>query len=233
MRRSEIDSLIDKAKIAFERHAIRLPPFGYWSAADWQIKGAECQEIRDCHLGWDVTDFGSGDFAQTGLTVFTVRNGTPNHHAAFARYARTVYCEKLLIAEENQVTPMHCHHHKQEDIICRAGGNLVVQLYNRALDGRLDTTDVTVSLDGVAHQVTAGHCFILHPGESIRLTPQLYHRFYGEPGTGPCIAGEVSTVNDDAGDNIFLEDLPRFPAIIEDAPRRHLLCTEYDRTDPL
>jgi D-lyxose ketol-isomerase len=37
----------------------------------------------------------------------------------------------------------------------------------------------------------------------------------------------VSTVNDDAHDNRFLEELPRFPGIEEDAAPVRLLCTEY------
>jgi D-lyxose ketol-isomerase len=33
-------------------------------------------------------------------------------------------------------------------------------------------------------------------------------------------------VNDDASDNLFLDALARFPAIVEDAPPTHLLCNE-------
>ena len=66
---------------------------------------------------------------------------------------------------------------------------------------------------------------ILDPGQSITLPPFMYHDFYGRGGT--TLAGEVSRVNDDANDNRFLEPLPRFPAIEEDAEPLHLLCTEY------
>jgi D-lyxose ketol-isomerase len=116
---------------------------------------------------------------------------------------------------------------KQEDIICRSGGNLVCQVYNRSRDGKLADTDVTVSLDGVEHKVPAGHSFVLHPGESIRLMPLVYHEFYAERGTGTCVIGEVSTVNDDANDNFFLDAPSRFPTIDEDEKPLHLLCTEY------
>jgi D-lyxose ketol-isomerase len=122
---------------------------------------------------------------------------------------------------------MHCHIRKQEDIICRAGGNLVCQVYNRAEDGGLAGSDVTLSLDGVSHRVAAGHRFVLHPGESIRLTPQIYHEFYAERGTGTSIVGEVSTVNDDIRDNVFLNAPARFPTIVEDETRHCVLCTEY------
>jgi D-lyxose ketol-isomerase len=62
MKRSEINALIDDAITLLHDHQVRLPPFAYWSPAQWAEKGPECDEIRHCKLGWDITDFGSGDF---------------------------------------------------------------------------------------------------------------------------------------------------------------------------
>jgi D-lyxose ketol-isomerase len=62
---------------------------------------------------------------------------------------------------------------------------------------------------------------------SITLTPHLYHEFWAQPGTGTSIAGEVSSVNDDETDNVFLDGCGRFPSIEEDVPATHKLCTEY------
>jgi len=222
MKRSEINAAIERAKAVLRQHDFHLPPFASWTPEEWRAKGAECDEIRACKLGWDVTDFAAGDFARVGLTAFTIRNGGDGE-----RYRRTVYCEKAMIVGEGQRTPMHCHAVKQEDIICRAGGNLVCQVFNRRAHGGLDDSDVSVSLDGVATRVAAGHSFVLRPGESIRLTPSLYHEFYAEPGSGVAIIGEVSSVNDDATDNHFLAAPGRFAAIVEDEPPQHLLCTEY------
>lgn len=224
MRRSQINTLIRDAIETCHAHGIRLPPFAYWSAADWATKGAECDEIRTCGLGWDVTDFGSGEFERIGLVALTLRNG----HKGVAAYKPTIYCEKLLVVQEGQTTPMHCHLRKQEDIICRAGGNLVCRVYDRAADGGLSIGDVTLSLDGVRRTVGRGHRFVLEPGQSIRLTPSVYHEFFAEHGHGTALVGEVSTVNDDVGDNVFLGGLPRFPAVEEDEPPAYLLCTEYD-----
>lgn len=230
MKRSQIDQLIEEAKSLLHNNCIKLPPFAYWSPADWKQKGAECDEIRQCKLGWDITDFGSGEFEKVGLVVFTVRNG----HRTQAPYTAKTYCEKILIVREDQRTPMHDHAFKQEDIICRCGGNLVCQVYNKTPDGKLADTDVEVSLDGVRHRVKAGHTFTLKPGESITLTPLLWHEFWGERGTGTSIVGEVSKTNDDATDlsagqagNFFLAKIGRFPEIEEDVPPVHLLCTEY------
>jgi D-lyxose ketol-isomerase len=223
MKRSEINALIDDAITLLHEHQVTLPPFGYWTPADWARKGHECDEIRHCKLGWDITDFGSGDFRNTGLVVFTVRNG----HHKLAPYATKKYAEKILIVRENQHTPMHHHVLKSEDIICRGGGNLLIKVYNRAPAGGLARSEVNVSLDGVRHRVEPGHVFRLEPGESITLTPFLYHEFWAAPGTGTSLCWEVSSVNDDDTDNAFLEKIGRFPSIDEDVPSTHKLCTEY------
>jgi hypothetical protein len=178
-------------------------------------------EIRVAGLGWDVTDFGRGDFAKCGLTLFTVRNGRhdePNSKP---------YCEKIMLVREDQLTPMHFHWKKTEDIINRGGGNLVVKVYMASKDERLDDATVTISADGKRLQLPAAGELVLRPGESVTLTPYLYHAFWGQPGHGMVLVGEVSTVNDDAHDNRFLDGLPRYPGIEEDAPPLRLLCTEY------
>lgn len=223
MKRSQVNALIDAAISQLHAHDIKLPPFAYWTPAEWRNKGAECDEIRQCKLGWDITDFGSGDFDKVGLVVFTVRNG----HHEIAPYNRKKYAEKTLIVRENQHTPMHHHMQKSEDIICKCGGNLMIRLYNRAPDGGLHNTAVKVSLDGVRYRVEAGHTFRLTPGMSITLTPFLYHEFWAEEGQGTAIVGEVSSVNDDERDNAFFGKVGRFPEVTEDVAATHLLCTEY------
>lgn len=223
MKRSEIDSLIDDAITILHEHEFRLPPFAYWTSDEWARKGPECDEIRQCKLGWDITDFGTGRFDEVGLVVFTIRNG----HHQIAPYTAKRYAEKILIVREDQRTPMHCHSLKTEDIICRSGGNLLCKVYNRSPDGSWADTPVEVNLDGVRHRVLAGHTFTIEPGGSITLTPNIYHEFWAQKGTGTAIVGEVSSVNDDTIDNVFFEQLGRFPAIVEDGPSRHKLCTEY------
>jgi D-lyxose ketol-isomerase len=223
MKRSQINQLIEETKSLLHKHGIQLPPFAHWSPADWKKKGPECDEIRQCKLGWDITDFGLGKFDELGLVIFTVRNG----HRTLAPYTAKTYCEKILIVREDQRTPMHYHVFKEEDIISRCGGNLVCQVYHKSPEGKLADTEVEVSLDGVRHRVKAGHKFVLKPGESITLTPLLWHEFWAERGTGTAIVGEVSKVNDDATDNFFLSKIGRFPKIEEDVPPVHFLCTEY------
>jgi D-lyxose ketol-isomerase len=223
MKRSRINALIDDAIALLHEHQVRLPHFAYWTPTQCNAKGPEYDEIRQCKLGWDITDFGSGDFDRIGLVVFTLRNG----HHRIEPYARKKYAEKLLIIRENQHTPMHCHALKTEDIICKSGGSLLIKVNNRAPEGALANTDVQVSLDGERHCVKAGHVFRLSPGSSITLTPHLLHEFWAEQGTGTSIVGEVSSVNDDDTDNFFVKTVGRFPTIVEDVPSTHRLCTEY------
>ena len=90
-----------------------------------------------------------------------------------------LYCEKLMVVEVDQVTPMHFHWNKVEDIINRGGGKLDIQLYNATADEGLADSAVVASLDGVKREVKAGDIVRLGPGESITLTPRLYHEFWG------------------------------------------------------
>ncbi len=123
LKRSVINTAIEQAKEAFARFHIALPPWALWTVEDWRDKGHEFDEIRQCMLGWDVTDFGSGRFEQIGRTLVTLRNGT----SRFPGFAKT-YAEKLLFDPEGQRAPAHFHRSKMEDICCRAGGNVLVQL---------------------------------------------------------------------------------------------------------
>jgi len=225
MKRSEVNEILAWAKKVLVKHQIVLPPFGYWSPEDWVSKGPECDEIRECGLGWDITDFGLGDFRHYGLTLFTCRNGHPTSQ----RWPKP-YCEKLMITLPGQRTPMHFHSEKTEDIIVRAGGNLLIDLRrSRGQENHLpgDTDEAQVSMDGVTRIISAGETLILHPGESITLPPYLYHEFWAEEDGSACVIGEVSAVNDDVNDNFFLQEVGRFPEIKEDTSPLHHLCTEY------
>jgi len=224
MKRSEINAIIHRARDFLTEHRFHLPPFAEWTPEEWQRKGPEVREIVENHLGWDITDFGSADFPRRGLFLFTVRNGEA---ANLQTLQGKIYAEKIMIVEVDQVTPLHFHWRKTEDIINRGGGRLVVQLYPSTPDEQLASTDVTVSLDGERRRVPAGGKVVLHPGESITLTPRLYHAFWGEGSR--VLVGEVSLVNDDRTDNRFFETVGRFPGIVEDEPPLRLLTVDYPK----
>jgi D-lyxose ketol-isomerase len=222
MKRSEINQLISESIIFFNQMKFKLPPWAFWKPQEWRGKYDTCSEIVDNMLGWDLTDFGSGDFTKRGLILFTIRNGNQKKD-------KKTYAEKAMIVGENQETPMHFHWSKMEDIINRGGGNLVIELYNSVDNEDYSGEDIHVKVDGILRTVKPGGKVILTPGESICLEQGIYHRFYGEPGRGKVLVGEVSAVNDDNTDNRFYEPVGRFPEITEDEKPLHLLVSDYKR----
>jgi len=224
MKRSEINAIIQEADAFMKAQGFYLPPFAYWTPDDWRSKGEEVREIVDNQLGWDITDFGVGNYEKFGLFLFTIRNGSVEN---LRTGQGKTYAEKVLICEVDQVTPMHFHWHKVEDIINRGGGRLAIKLYNSTEDEKLADTAVNVSMDGVHYTFEAGHTVIMDPGQSITLPNYLYHEFWAVD--SKVLVGEVSKVNDDANDNRFLEPLGRFPEIEEDVSPLHLLVGDYSQ----
>jgi D-lyxose ketol-isomerase len=224
MKRSEINAIMLAADKFIRSQGFHLPPFAYWTPEDWQSKGAEVEEIVTTHLGWDITDFGSGNFQQCGLFLFTLRNGKPSN---WDTRSGKLYAEKIMVVEDGQITPMHFHWTKMEDIINRGGGKLVIQLFNATANEELDNINtLQVSIDSSRKTLTPGEIVSLAPGESITLAPYCYHAFWGE---GRVLVGEVSLINDDSSDNRFHQAHGRYPDIIEDVPPLHLLCTDYEK----
>jgi len=224
MKRSEINAALKEMEAFIQEYRFALPPFCHFTPEQWKEKGHDYDEVRDNMLGWDITDYGLGNFAEVGFSLITLRNG---NLARKDKYAKT-YAEKLLYLREGQYSPMHFHWSKMEDIINRGGGNVLIRVYNSTPDEELDKEGgVPVYLDGRQMAVPAGTRVMLSPGESISIQPYMYHDFEVEEGTGPVLLGEVSQCNDDNTDNRFYEPVGRFPAIEEDEPPYRLLCNEY------
>lgn len=221
MRRSEINHIIRQADGFIRSFGYKLPPFAYWSAqllVDRRPKG-----IVDARLGWDITDYGQGRFDQLGLFLFTIRNGSP---ADLARGRGMLYAEKIMISRKDQLSPMHRHVIKAEDIVNRGGGKLVLELFNSTDNGEIDRHgEVVVPTDGVLQTLPAGGLLKLDPGESVTLLPGIWHAFWAED--KDVLIGEVSTVNDDQSDNIFAEPIDRFSIVEEDEEPLHLLVSDY------
>ena len=222
MKRSEINRAVEWAKELLQKNNIRLPRYAYWDLEKWAENKDKLDTIRRVMLGWDITDFGTGNFDEIGGVFYTVRNGDMNDASV-----GVPYCEKYILMKEGQRLPKHYHVFKTEDIINRAGGVLAVWLWNTDEQGRQLDTDVKVYMDGIAHTFKAGEEILVYPGDSISLTPHMAHIFGPKEGYGALIAGEVSRVNDDNTDNYFLDSTARFAEIEEDEGVLHPLCNEY------
>jgi D-lyxose ketol-isomerase len=162
---------------------------------------------------WDVTGFNLGDFDRYGLVLVNLAE-LPE------------YCEKLMFAKANQLTIMHCHKKKQEDIICRAG-TFAIRLAAR--DDRWNVNrngaEVRVLLNREEKMVPSNGVLYLRAGERITLYPGVYHEFW--PVSDYAIIGEVSTANDDQHDNFFENpDVGRYEPIEEDVPAIERLLSE-------
>ena len=219
MKRSEINRYIREFREELDKISFKLPPFCQIKAEEWKDLGHEYDEIRERMLGWDITDFGSGDFYNTGLQLVCIRNGKigdPNSKT---------YAEKIMMVRDGQVTPLHFHWHKMEDIINRGGADLLVRVYLADENEELSDKDVPVTMDGITRMVKPGSVVRVKPGESITMQRYLYHEFWADGGTA--MVGEVSMVNDDSKDNRFYKPCGRFAAIDEDEPAEYLLCNEY------
>ena len=222
MKRSEVNQIMREGDAFIRSFGFVLPPFAYYTPDEMRQR-ADTNIYRD-KLGWDITDFGAGNFDDFGLFLFTVRNG-PTADLKAGR--GMLYAEKIMIVREKQVTPTHRHNIKVEDIINRGGGTLTLELNVTGPGESVDQeAEVSVLVDGEKKTMPAGDKLRLEPGQSVTLFPNVWHSFWAEG--KDCLIGEVSTVNDDVGDNVFAKPIGRFADIEEDEAPLHLLVADYD-----
>lgn len=221
MKRSRINEILREADARLKSYGCVLPPFAYWTPD--QMRASDAQMIRERDLGWDITDYGQERFDEMGLFLFTLRNGSLDE---LQSGRGMVYAEKLMISRDRQLSPMHRHNIKTEDIINRGGGDLVLELFNADETGEIDReAGVRVLSDGQWVEMDAGGHLRLKAGESVTLSPTTWHAFWSEG--GDCVIQEVSTVNDDRTDNIFAQPIGRFSNVEEDEDPIHLLVSDY------
>ena len=160
---------------------------------------------------WDVTDCGLKQFAQVGLVLVNLAD-------------EPEYCEKLMYSKFHQATPLHTHKKKTEDIICRRG-RLAMEVWKGHPEQTSKGLAFTISRNGEEVEVYSGKPVVLEAGERMKIVPGVYHSFW--PESPEAIIGEVSTANDDANDNFFVDNrIGRFPEIEEDEPRDVRLVNE-------
>jgi D-lyxose ketol-isomerase len=223
MKRSRINEIMAEADDMIRQYGFVLPPFARWTPEQFQAKKDIARNVIDARCGWDITDYGKGDYDRMGLFLFTLRNG---RLADLQRGGGMCYAEKLLISKQDQLSPCHTHVIKAEDIINRGGATLVVELHGSDAQGNFaEDKGGTVWCDGIRVPYAPGQRLRLAPGESVTLMPGDWHAFWGEG--GDVLIGEVSTVNDDETDNVFREPIGRFAEVEEDVAPTHLLVSDY------
>lgn len=222
MKRSHVNEILKEADAFIRSFGYVLPPYAYLSPEKMQKSDYKLYVERS--MGWDITDYGLEKFDELGLFLFTVRNGVAQD---LTKGTGMLYAEKIMISRKDQLSPMHRHMIKAEDIINRGGGKLVLELFGPDNEGKIDRkSDVTVPVDGRMITLPAGGLLKLDPGESVTLLPGIWHAFWAED--KDVLIGEVSTVNDDRTDNWFEMDIGRFSNIEEDEKPLHLLVSDYD-----
>lgn len=160
---------------------------------------------------WDVTDFGLSQWREHGLVLVNLCE-------------QAEYCEKLMYARKGMSTPAHYHKVKKEDIISR-WGILQVRIWPGSPDEKMSES-FDVMINGRWRRVGSGDRVALEAGERITLVPGVLHEFV--PLSDECIIGEVSTANNDATDNFFLNpDIGRFPEVEEDVPPLVRLVSDH------
>jgi D-lyxose ketol-isomerase len=213
MKTSEINDYIDFALINIFKNNIPLPELATINPEkiDWKL-----DEINDCNIGWDVTDFGLGDFEKYGRIIFTLRNGNGSSECKS-------YCEKIICGIANQSAPPHYHKKKTEDIINKGGGTMCIKMWKSGENGEKTDESFTVSVDSIPVNIELNDFLVLSPGNSITINPGIIHQFWGT--TDYTVLGEISNVCDDENDNFFVnDDVKRFPEIEVDEKCRYFLC---------
>ena len=127
-------------------------------------------------MGWDVTDFGKGEFEKKGITLFCIRNGIQGNNDD------KPYAEKLLFMREGQEIPFHSHKVKLEDIINRGGGELVIEFLEVDSNQIELNSKIDVLVDGEIVSVAPREPLILKRGQSVTVERNIYHKFYSAEG---------------------------------------------------
>lgn len=224
MKRSEVNEIIRQSDDFIRSFGFVLPPFAYWTPDEMKSRRGEIGGIVDARLGWDITDYGESRFDEMGLFLFTTRNGRLSD---LQDGGGMCYAEKIMISRQDQISPMHRHIVKAEDIINRGGATLAIEMFESDADGNIDeSAPVIVATDGIERHLAPGDVLRLAPGESVTLMPGNWHKFWGDG--GDVLIGEVSTVNNDLTDNVFREPIGRFSKIEEDEAPIHLLVSDYE-----
>lgn len=231
LKRSFINEKFRQAIEAVKRSGYPVPEYMMWSPEDWATKSREYQEIVDCQMGWDITDFGSGDFGKDGLVTFNPLNGKYGD----ARYVRP-YGERLCFSwPGSNGGPLHYHRGKMEDLQNWSEGSMYVRHWNVTPYGERDFDSmVMVRIDGRRYMVKPGEIIEVKHHQRICSMPFIAHEGVAvddvpyDPDALPGFCVELSSVVNDRVDNIYFEPWRKWDVdVIEDEPAQFCRVNEY------
>ena len=228
MKRSEINQLITEGVVLFRKMGISLPPQAHWNLETWYEHRNLAEEMRRRSIGWDLTDFGSGDFSKIGMFNYTVSNGFID--LTTSKPADQPYSNKVKIVKEGQAYPRHHHRSKIEDNVVLAGTQFDIELHNVGPNDEVDMqNEVRIMRNNIWESYPPGATITLVPGERVRFEPRHYHRLFVQQGM--VAVEEVSSVSDDTDTCWLPEDrVTRYPEIEEDQKPKYLLCSDLPGT---
>jgi len=234
MKRSEIDSAIERAIKNAKNFGVALPAWVEWPSQQFE---ANADGIRHQKLGWKVVDFGVGDFEHCGLVILALCSsllddaGEPLAKPVRVGdydYPVTSFSRKYLFVQAGQTEPHHFHRQKaRKEVSVIAGAPVRFELAWAENDTTLSSLDVNVAVDGIWHSLPAGGTVTISPGETITLPGNLSHIISVAEGGPDTIMMETSTANNDRSDNIFPFMTPTSKPVIEDAKARYQLLDEH------
>jgi D-lyxose ketol-isomerase len=121
---------------------------------------------------WDVTDCGLGQFEKVGLVLVNLAE-------------EPEYCEKVMFSKHHQVTPMHTHRKKIEDIICRRG-QLAIELWKGHPERTTKGESFQISRNGRKVEVRSGESLLLLAGERVTIFTMHSGRKARRPSLAKC-----------------------------------------------
>ncbi|MDX2108243.1 MAG: D-lyxose/D-mannose family sugar isomerase [Candidatus Melainabacteria bacterium] len=234
MKRSEIDSAIERAITNAKKYGVTLPKW-----ADWHPKQFEknADGLRHQKLGWKVVDFGVGDFEHCGLVILVLcsplvdESGEPlskPFRVGDHEYPVTSFSRKYLFIQAGQTEPHHFHRQKaRKEVSVLAGAPVRFELAWAENDTTLSDKPVNVAVDGVWHHLSANGSLMVNPGETITLPGNLSHIISVAEGGPDSIMMETSTANNDRSDNIFPFMTPTSKQVMNDVEARYQLLDEH------
>jgi D-lyxose ketol-isomerase len=66
MKRSEVNAILKEGDAFIRSFGYILPPFAYYSPDE--LRAVDHEIYVKCAMGWDITDYGQGQFKELGLS---------------------------------------------------------------------------------------------------------------------------------------------------------------------